>query len=285
MYDIGTRERTLALVAQGRSLNSVSKQTGVSRAAIRSWQARLEPLATTPCPRCADTPTSIENPSSYAYLLGLYLGDGWISTSRSGVHFLRIACDDAWPGLIDACAEAIQLARPDNKVFRLQREGCKNITCWSKHWPCLLPQHGPGKKHDRRIALEPWQQLIVDAHPWEFIRGLIHSDGCRITNWATRMVRDERKRYEYPGTSSPTSPTTSAHSSATRSPPSASSGRPDTRRQAAQHLRSPTGIRRPHGCARRAEILSRSTSGCRPRRCGGRGPGSWSRVRRAGSPR
>ncbi len=198
MYDIGTRERTLALVAQGRSLNSVSKQTGISRAAIRSWLARLEPLVTDPCPRCADTPTPIENPSSYAYLLGLHLGDGWISTSRRGVHFLRIACDDAWPGLIDACAEAVQLARPGNKVFRLQREGCKNVTCWSKHWPCLFPQHGPGKKHDRRIILEPWQQLIVDAHPWEFIRGLIHSDGCRITNWATRMVRGERKRYEYP---------------------------------------------------------------------------------------
>ncbi|CAM5265592.1 Vitamin B12 import ATP-binding protein BtuD [Streptomyces cyaneofuscatus] len=32
----------------------------------------------------------------------------------------------------------------------------------------------------------------------DFIRGLIHSDGCRIINWATRMVGGERKRYEYP---------------------------------------------------------------------------------------
>ena len=31
-----------------------------------------------------------------------------------------------------------------------------------------------------------------------FIRGLIHSDGCRITNWTTRIVGGERKRYEYP---------------------------------------------------------------------------------------
>lgn len=62
----------------------------------------------------------------------------------------------------------------------------------------LLPQHGPGKKHERSITLEPWQQEIVDAHPWEFIRGLVHSDGCRITNWTTRLVAGERKRYEYP---------------------------------------------------------------------------------------
>lgn len=80
----------------------------------------------------------------------------------------------------------------------MQSKGCQYVTSFSKHWPCLFPQHGPGKKHDREIALEPWQQQIVDAHPWEFIRGLIHSDGCRITNWTTRLVRGERKRYEYP---------------------------------------------------------------------------------------
>lgn len=62
----------------------------------------------------------------------------------------------------------------------------------------LFPQHGPGKKHERRIVLEPWQQDIVDAHPWDFIRGLIHSDGCRTINWTTRLVRGERRRYEYP---------------------------------------------------------------------------------------
>jgi hypothetical protein len=72
------------------------------------------------------------------------------------------------------------------------------VTSYSKHWPCLFPQHGPGKKHERPIALEPWQQAIVDVHPWEFIKGLVHSDGCRITNWTTRMVGGERKRYEYP---------------------------------------------------------------------------------------
>ncbi|MGW7229145.1 transcriptional regulator [Streptomyces cyaneofuscatus] len=201
MYDIDTRAHAIALVAQGRSLNSVSKQTGISRAAIRSWQTRLEPLDTNrgkPCSRCSEEPTAIEDPSAYAYLLGLYLGDGCISAAKRGVYSLRIACADAWPGLIDACAEAVQIARPHNKVCRVASQGCQYVTSFSKHWPCLFPQHGPGKKHDRRIILEPWQQQIVDAHPWEFIRGLFHSDGCRIINWATRMVRGERKRYEYP---------------------------------------------------------------------------------------
>ncbi|WP_327366790.1 transcriptional regulator [Streptomyces sp. NBC_01217] len=201
MYDLDTRKRALDLIAQGFSQNSVSKQTGISRAAIRSWQTRIEPLGrnrAAACPRCDGLPSDPEDPAAYAYLLGLYLGDGCITYARRGVYFLRIACADAWPGLIDACAEAMQLARPGNKVFRVQRQGCQNVTCYSKHWPCFFPQHGPGKKHDRRIALEPWQQKIVDAHPWEFIRGLIHSDGCRIINWTTKLVGGERKRYEYP---------------------------------------------------------------------------------------
>ncbi|WP_372344005.1 transcriptional regulator [Streptomyces sp. KL116D] len=201
MYDVSTRKRALALVEQGRSLNSVSKETGISRATIRSWQVSVEPLGrhrASPCPRCDGAPRAPEDSAAYSYLLGLYLGDGCISHLRRGTYFLRIACADAWPGLIDACAAAIQAVRPANKVFRVQRQGCQYVTCYSNHWPCFFPQHGHGKKHDRKIALEPWQQEIVDAHPWEFIRGLVHSDGCRITNWTTRLVLGERKRYEYP---------------------------------------------------------------------------------------
>ena len=53
-------------------------------------------------------------------------------------------------------------------------------------------------KHLRPIVLEEWQQFVVEDHPKEFIRGLIHSDGCRVTNWTTRIVAGEKKRYEYP---------------------------------------------------------------------------------------
>jgi hypothetical protein len=37
-------------------------------------------------------------------------------------------------------------------------------------------------KHERRILLEPWQQEIVDAAPWPFIRGCIRTDGCSFIN-------------------------------------------------------------------------------------------------------
>ncbi|MER6214974.1 helix-turn-helix domain-containing protein [Streptomyces sp. NPDC001674] len=191
MYDLATRRNALALLDEGRSLNSVSKETGISRAAIRSWQARINPLPRlnqfAPCARPTDG-------AAYAYLLGLYLGDGCISDHPRGGHYLRIFCADAWPGLIQQCRTAILAVRPTDSVSVVQRQGCVAVTSYGRHWTCLFPQHAPGRKHERRIALEPWQQAIVDAHPWEFIRGLIHSDGCRITNWTVR----NGKRYEYP---------------------------------------------------------------------------------------
>ncbi|MFF8674862.1 transcriptional regulator [Streptomyces sp. NPDC015242] len=195
MYDVSTRKRALALVAQGRSLNSVSRETGISRAAIRSWQDRLEPLPRTPPPG-AGLPA---DERAYAYLLGLYLGDGCISGHPRGTgYYLRIACADAWPGLIDACETAMRAISPTGRAYRVQARGYVSVVGYSRHWPHFFPQHGPGKKHDRPIVLEPWQQAIVGAHPWEFIRGLVHSDGCRITNWTTRTVAGEPKRYEYP---------------------------------------------------------------------------------------
>ncbi|MFF9805266.1 transcriptional regulator [Streptomyces coeruleorubidus] len=193
MYDVSTRERALGLVAQGRSLNSVSLETGISRAAIRSWQTRLEPL-----PRI--TPPDPGPPAdggAYAYLLGLYLGDGCISGHPRTGYYLRIACANSWPGLIDACETAMRIVNPAGRSYRTQAQGYVSVVGYSRHWPRLFPQHGPGKKHERPIELAPWQQVILDAHLWEFIRGLIHSDGCRITNWTTRTVAGERKRYEY----------------------------------------------------------------------------------------
>ncbi|WP_326696985.1 transcriptional regulator [Streptomyces sp. NBC_01754] len=203
MYSIEARQRALALVAEGRSLNSVSKQTGISRWALRQWRTRIDPLPrmsgqAEPCGRCSSPPRLPDDVCAYAYLLGLYLGDGCISPQARGGFQFRVACADAWPGLIEACRTAINRVRPRDGVYILQRQGCVMVTSYGRHWPCLFPQHGTGKKHLRPIRLEPWQQGIVQEFPWEFIRGLIHSDGCRSINRTTRPIGGTTKCYEYP---------------------------------------------------------------------------------------
>ncbi len=137
----------------------------------------------------------------YAYVLGLYPGDGYINPvgdRAKGVWVLRIMCADAWPGLKNECKSALSALRPGKKVSTLQWQGCAEVRAWWKHWPCLLPQHGPGKKHERKIELEPWQREATDLHPGAFARGLFHSDGCRFLNRVRRPLSDGDHWYEYP---------------------------------------------------------------------------------------
>jgi hypothetical protein len=62
----------------------------------------------------------------------------------------------------------------------------------------LFPQHGPGRKHQRKIELQPWQEEIISRHPRGFARGLFHSDGCRLINRVRRRVKGGDRCYEYP---------------------------------------------------------------------------------------
>lgn len=175
-----------ALWEQGYNKLQIARMTGIPRATLRGWlavgvEARL---ARAPvehnrdqCPLIADVPWP-----AYGYLLGLYLGDGCISSYPRDVFRLRIFCCDAYPHLMDLCEHAIAAVMPTNRVGRAPGLGCTDVGSLSKHWPCLFPQHGPGMKHLRRIALAGWQEEILEAHPDLVLRGLIHSDGCRAMN-------------------------------------------------------------------------------------------------------
>jgi hypothetical protein len=71
---------------------------------------------------------------------------------------------------------------------------CVDVSCYSTLWSELLPQHGPGPKHRRRIVLEEWQSRVVAYEPRAFLRGLFQSDGSYFQN----PVRSAAgKRYSY----------------------------------------------------------------------------------------
>ncbi|HEX3004860.1 MAG TPA: helix-turn-helix domain-containing protein [Angustibacter sp.] len=197
MHPPSTRAAALAMLRSGRSLNRTSREVGVSRSTLRVWlrhdgayAPRVKARAT--CPRDGDL-----DEVAYAHLLGLYLGDGCLSAHARSVFALRVACDSRYIDLLDEC-EASMRAVVANSVSRNPAEGCVHVTSYSKHWPCLFPQHGPGRKHERPIVLEAWQRDIVERHPGRFLRGLFHSDGCRVLNHVSREVAGERRHYAYP---------------------------------------------------------------------------------------
>jgi hypothetical protein len=92
----------------------------------------------------------------------------------------------------------ITSVRPGGRALHVRAPGTLVVQNAWKHWPCLFPQHGPGRKHERPIVLEAWQEEVVQAFPADFLRGLFHSDGARVNNWASRVVAGEKRRYDYP---------------------------------------------------------------------------------------
>ncbi|SDC97047.1 hypothetical protein [Nocardioides lianchengensis] len=109
-----------------------------------------------------------------------------------------MSCDQTYPGIVDDVVKLIESVRPHRRVFQVTAPGAVVVQSNWVHWPCLFPQHGPGRKHERAILLEDWQRVLVEEHPAAFLRGLFHSDGCRVRNWATRVVAGHQKRYDYP---------------------------------------------------------------------------------------
>jgi hypothetical protein len=118
---------------------------------------------------------------------------------RGGAQ-LAVVCDIGYPDLIDDCWAAMILVSLNGRVSRYRPKGqrCVRLLSAWKHWPVVLPQHGPGRKHDRKIELAEWQREIVDRFPHEFLRGLLHSDGCRTVNrFQTRLPSGRVAEYAY----------------------------------------------------------------------------------------
>jgi hypothetical protein len=140
------------------------------------------------------------DPWSYSYLLGMYLGDGCVSSTRRSFQ-LVVVCDAAYPEIIEDCATAMMLTLLPRHVGRNPHRvhRCVRVVDSSKRWPEAFPQHGPGRKHDRKIELVDWQREIVDRFPREFLRGLLHSDGCRTVNrFKTALPSARVAEYAYP---------------------------------------------------------------------------------------
>lgn len=127
--------------------------------------------------------TSQEIHLHYAYILGMYLGDGHISKTKSHrAYRIMIFLDKKYPNIIKRCQTSLSKIFMNNEIGSIHKQSIITVNCYSQQLPDLFPQHGAGKKHNRDIVLETWQQLIVDQYPLEFFRGLYHSDGSRSQN-------------------------------------------------------------------------------------------------------
>lgn len=177
-------ERVAVLIDERHSCSEIARRLGLPASTVREWRSRhrgrLGPPGSTWRRQVFDSLPG----EHYAYLLGVYLGDGCISHARRGVFRLRVFLDCKYEGIIQRTALAMSVVMPGRTVSQRWTagvgKGCVEVYSYSKQWPCLIPPHGPGKKHERRIRLASWQEKIVKRHRRPLVRGLLESDGCRV---------------------------------------------------------------------------------------------------------
>jgi Homeodomain-like domain-containing protein len=187
MHSPSTVRAALALAERGENATDIARRLAVPRRTVSDWVRGSVPRTAVPGGR-AQGDEFADLPPAYVYLFGLYLGDGCIATHPRGVYRIRFSLDTRYPQIIAECVGAISAVMPANRVGQVSHGTWVEVYCYSKAWSRLFPQHGPGKKHERRIALVDWQEELVDRWPEQLLRGLIHSDGCRFqnsgTNWS-----------------------------------------------------------------------------------------------------
>jgi hypothetical protein len=199
VYTAEQRQAARKLIGCGLSDREIARRSGVQRTTIRNWRLGGRTMSE----RYGASQISISRPlhdGAYAYLLGLYLGDGSIAVVGNGTTFIRWSLDRRYPGIGRECAESVTAATgADPSLYDRESAGVLIVQSGGRFWLDLFPQHGPGKKHERTIELVPWQSAITRRHTREFIRGLIHSDGSRCMNrFAVNLPSGRVGRYAYP---------------------------------------------------------------------------------------
>lgn len=197
MWPIETRRRAEGLLRDGYSLARVAACTDVPLSTLRRWhRPGARPL------RSISVPSTWrpDDPGTYCYLLGVYLGDGHIVWGKNS-GTIGIALDAAYPSIVVQVERALAGTFPEARVRTYRYRDARKVGVFLSS-PLLrlaFPQHGPGKKHERPIELVPWQRELTHKWPELLLRGLIHSDGCRTVNrFRTRLPSGRVATYEYP---------------------------------------------------------------------------------------
>ena len=174
-------QRVVELIGAGFNDCEIARLLGIPRRTVLDWRHGRRRSVTPPTPCDGAHDFSRWMTPAYAYLLGAYLGDGYIAKSKRS-FVLRVTLDSRYPQVIAEVAAAMLAVWPERTVRYVHRAGggCVDVIMRSSHWPRLIPQHGPGRKHERPIRLNSWQEHVVRTHPKPFLRGLIHTDGCRF---------------------------------------------------------------------------------------------------------
>lgn len=180
-------EVVMGLCADGINNSEISRRTNIPRRTIVDWVLGKIIIENEP-----DTEPTLyleKIKQEYCYLLGAYLGDGYIDIVRK-THRLRITCDAKYPHVIERIENSIKAVLPNNKVGRVIRHSgaCVDVYVFSNMLPILFPHLGIGKKHERKIIIQTWQKDIIQTNSTALLQGLFDSDGSWFSYQGTEYI-------------------------------------------------------------------------------------------------
>ncbi len=189
----------MSLVGQGISDRAIATETGVGYWTARRWRVAVAPPQAVLRRRTADA-WSVPDDAVY------------IATCWASISVMEPLASSRRMGGAFGSLPIVDTSRSRRRSSRRwKRRSLADMLGFERGWakarssasptpaiPRAFPQHGPGRKHDRAIALADWQLALTHANPAALIRGLIHSDGCRTVNrFRTKLPSGRTPEYSY----------------------------------------------------------------------------------------
>jgi len=189
-YDIEIIKKVVSDFKNGKNKSQLSKEYNIPRATLKYW---IQNEFTMKENRTSDKSIEViiddikSKKSVYNFILGLYLGDGNISRNKMS-YKLRIVQDSKYKNSIKEICKELKYFFGKNTTIQ-NSQGCKIITIHDKNLPLYFPQHGVGKKHNRKIELVDYQTENIDYE--SLLKGLWISDGSFY-----KAILSEKYSYE-----------------------------------------------------------------------------------------
>ncbi len=187
VYNDEEKNQVYKLAEEGMNKSDISRRLNIPRGTLKHW---LNPRPRkTNIPRNSYSPiidfdhylNSSEKRAAYSFTLAVYLCDGCISEYKTfRAPSMRLTNDSKYPKNTEEWIQKLKTVLPNNSVsmFKKKCSNCYVVSTYSKKLIDLFPQHGSGRKHNRKLLFADWQIKIIREFPEEFIRGCIQSDGC-----------------------------------------------------------------------------------------------------------
>ena len=182
-------QKVLLLKKENKNNCEISRITGIPRCTVRDWVNKPQKNLSDNdflenkrnkyknCIMFGEKKQKEKFIKAYSYILGLYLGDGYIDFYPRSLR-LRIFLDSKYVKLNDFVEKVLRFLFFKNKIYKgfHGNKNCIYFSVYAKELESLFPHLGKGKKYNREIVFEDWQKNVLSGA--ELLMGLIHSDGC-----------------------------------------------------------------------------------------------------------